>query len=132
MGVTEALDKIKMAHLHTWYTPWKISENFWESHTHRNAAYTQGGRTGGGDGGYGASTQILTNFEMEKPYSQVILPCTEEAQKLQPFDIVNATRNAYLCRRKMTETAVREYNPSNQHGISCLTRCPPVRLQKSK
>ena len=31
--------------------------------------------------GYGASTQILTHYEMEKPYSQVILPRTEEASK---------------------------------------------------
>lgn len=30
VGVTDVLGKIKMAHLHTWHTPWKISENFGE------------------------------------------------------------------------------------------------------
>lgn len=29
-------------------------------------------------------------------------------RKLQPFDMVNVTKNAYLCRRKPIETAVRE------------------------
>lgn len=34
-----------------------------------------------GDGGYSASQQILTNENMEKSHSQVILPCTEEVPK---------------------------------------------------
>ena len=50
--------------------------------THPSECHSYPGRKDGrGNGGYSASQQILTNENMEKSHSQVILPCTEEATK---------------------------------------------------
>lgn len=132
MGVTDALNKIKMAHLNTWYTPWKISENFGEDAAIGMPPIP---REGGREGMRGVTVlhhRLLCNKTWRKRTPRSFCRVQRKPQNLHPFDMVNVTKNAYLCRRKTTETAVREQNPSNYHGISHLTCCPPVRLQNSK
>lgn len=61
-----------------------------------------------------------------------IAKATEVALKIQDVGVVYVTEIAYLCSRKTTETAETKKNPSSQHGIFNLTRCPTARLQKQK
>ena len=50
---------------------------------HTSECYLHPGREDWrGDGGYGASPQIITPLNMEESHFLVILPCTEEAPKI--------------------------------------------------
>lgn len=107
-GVTDALNKIKMAHLNSWHSPRKIPVKFRESDTHRNAAYTQGGRMEGVTGVTVLHHRMLCDKTRRKRTPRSFCRVQRKPQNLHPFDMVNVTKNAYLCRRKLIETAVRE------------------------
>jgi hypothetical protein len=108
VGVTEALGKIKMAHTDCWYSPWKIPENFEKA---TNIGMPPIPREGGREEVTGV-TALRHSFLHIKTWRnhtpRSFYWVQRKPQKLQPSDIVNVTKNAYLCRRKPIETAVRE------------------------
>lgn len=109
VGVTNALGKIKMTHLKSWHSPWKIPENFWKRRIHRNAAYTrEGGRTGGVTGVTVLLHSLLPIKTWRNHTPRSFCRVQRMPQILQLFDMVNVIKNAYLCRRKPIETVVRE------------------------
>lgn len=105
---------------------------FWGRRSHRNAAYNQGGRMGGVTGVTVLQHRFIHIKTWRNHTPRLYCWVQRIPQNLQLSEVVIVTKNAYLCRRKPIETATREQNPSNYHGISHLTLCPPVRLQKSK
>lgn len=92
-AVTDDPDKIKMAHPNTWHTPWKISENFWESHTHRNATHTQGGRAGGVMEVTVLWWSKLTNKITPNHNPRLFCKSQRKPKKMQPSDVVRITEN---------------------------------------
>lgn len=108
MGVTDALGKIKMAHSDCWHSPRKIPENFGKDTPIGTPPIP---REGGREGVTGVTVfqhRFLHIKTWRNHTPRSFCRVQRKPPNLQPFGMVNVTKNAYLCRRKPIETAARE------------------------